>query len=65
MDSELIKKYLDMFKVALIIVVAALLVSIGLLTQIIPQTISYFGNKTKYADTENRLSAKKSRTRNC
>lgn len=59
MDSELIKKYLDMFKVALIIVVAALLVSIGLLTQIIPQTISYFGNKTKYADTENRLSAKK------
>ncbi len=59
MDSELIKKYLDMFKIAIIIVIVAVLVSIGLLTQIIPQTISYFGNKNKYADTENRLSAKK------
>ncbi len=59
MDSELIKKYLDMFKVAIAIVVVALLASIFLLTQIIPQTISYFGNKTKYADSENRLAAKK------
>ncbi|MCM1009637.1 MAG: hypothetical protein NC390_02000 [Fusobacterium sp.] len=59
MDSELIKKYLDMFKVAIAIVVVALLASIFLLTQIIPQTISYFGNKTKYADSETRLAAKR------
>lgn len=60
MDSELIKKYLDMFKVAIAIIVVAILASIFLLTQIIPQTITYFGNKTKYADSESRLAAKKS-----
>lgn len=59
MDIELIKKYLDMFKVALAIVVVALLVSIFLLIKIVPETIAYFGNQSKYSETETKLAAKK------
>ena len=46
MNMEVIKKYLDMFKIALIIVVVAVLASIFLLTKIIPETIAYFGNSS-------------------
>lgn len=59
MDIEVIKKYADMFKVSLAIVVVAILASIFLLTKIIPDAITYFGNSSKYAETDNRLSAKK------
>ena len=59
MNMEVIKKYLDMFKIALIIVVVAVLASIFLLTKIIPETIAYFGNSSKYSETENKLAAKK------
>lgn len=59
MNMEVIKKYLDMFKVSLAIVVAAVLVSIGLLIKIVPETIAYFGNNSKYSETETKLAAKK------
>lgn len=59
MDIELIKKYADMFKIALIIVVVAILASIFLLTKIVPESISYFGNHNKYAEIDNKLAAKK------
>ncbi len=55
MDKELIKKYLEMFKVSLIILGVALLVSLILLTQIIPQTANYFGNKRKHTETQAKL----------
>lgn len=58
MDTELIKKYLDMFKIALAIVVVAVAASIFLLTKIVPETIAFMGNQNKLADTENKLSAK-------
>ncbi len=59
MDIEVIKKYLDMFKIALAIVVGALLVSIFLLIKIVPESIAYFGNHSKYAETENKLTVKR------
>lgn len=59
MDIELIKKYADMFKIALAIVVVAILASVFLLTKIVPESIAYFGNHTKYAETDNKLAAKK------
>lgn len=58
MDSELIKKYLDMFKIALAIVVVAAVASIFLLTKIVPETIAFFGNQNKFSETETKLSAK-------
>ncbi len=59
MDTELIKKYLDMFKIAIAIVVVAVLASVFLLAKIVPDTITFMGNKTKYSETENKLSAKR------
>lgn len=59
MDTELIKKYLDMFKIALIIVLVAILGSIGLLIKIIPETGKYFNNKNTYSKTEKELADKK------
>lgn len=59
MDIELIKKYADMFKIALAIVVVTILASVFLLTKIVPESIAYFGNHTKYAETDNKLAAKK------
>lgn len=48
-----------MFKIALAIVVVAILASVFLLTKIVPESIAYFGNHTKYAETDNKLAAKK------
>lgn len=59
MDTELIKKYLYMFKITLAIVVVAVLASIFLLSKIIPETISYFNNKTKLEETAKNLDLKK------
>lgn len=59
MDTELIKKYLDMFKIAIAIVVVAILTSVFLLIKIVPDSITYFGNKTKLSETETKLSAKR------
>lgn len=64
MDTELIKKYLDMFKIAIAIVVVAILASVFLLVKIVPDTITFMGNKTKYAETENQLSAKRAELEN-
>lgn len=58
MDTELIKKYLDMFKIALIVVVVAILASIGLLTKIIPETLKYFSNKGDLEKTQKELTEK-------
>lgn len=58
MDTELIKKYLDMFKIALIIALVAILGSIGLLIKIIPEIGKYFNNKNTYSKTEKELADK-------
>jgi len=55
MDKDLILKYLDMFKIALAIAVVALLIGIVLLANIIPSTITYFGNKRKFTEAEQKL----------
>lgn len=59
MDTELIKKYLDMFKISLIVVAVTILAAIFLLTQIIPQAIAYGDNKKKVTTTENTLNSKR------
>lgn len=60
MDTELIKKYLEMFKISLIIVAIALVTAIFLLVKIIPSTITYFENKSKLTQSEQKLETKKS-----
>ena len=60
MDTELIKKYLDMFKIALIIFVVAIVASIGLLAKIVPETLKYVNNKSNLEKTQKELTQKES-----
>lgn len=60
MDTELIKKYLDMFKIALIIFVVAIVASIGLLAKIVPETLKYVNNKSNLEQTQKELTQKES-----
>lgn len=58
MDTELIKKYLDMFKIALIIIVITILALIGLLINIIPNISKYINNTDTYEKTKQELADK-------
>ena len=60
MDTELIKKYLDMFKIALIIFIVAIVASIGLLAKIVPETLKYVNNKSNLEQTQKELTQKES-----
>ena len=58
MDTELLKKYLDMFKISLIILGVGLLVGIFLLAKIVPSSITYFKNTTKIEEAGKTLATK-------
>ena len=60
MDTELIKKYLDMFKIALIIFVVAIVALVGLLAKIVPETLKYVNNKGDLEKTQQELTQKES-----
>jgi len=58
MDTELIKKYLDMFKIALIVLIVGVVAGIGLLVLTVPETIKYFNNKGILDKTQQELQQK-------
>lgn len=58
LDVELLKKYLLMFKIPLAIVVVAILVSVGLLCKIVPDTITLLGNQKTLKEKEIQLNTK-------